>query len=115
MNKRTFIQYISESSFKELFIREMGWNNPKGQTAFDITIEDNVYEFQQIADRSGFQVLTCEAQDIPSSSMCKKIDTRLRRTANDLYLYLLSSSVRASPLGGACEESGETRLGIGGI
>ena len=93
MNKRTFIQYISESNFKELFIREMGWNNPKGQTTFDITIEDCVYEFQQIADRSGFQVLACEAQDIPSSSMCKKIDTRLRRTANDyICIYHLSHS-----------------------
>ncbi len=67
MNKRTFIQYISESNFKELFIREMGWNNPKGQTTFDITI--------------------------PSSSMCKKIDTRLRRTANDyICIYHLSHS-----------------------
>ena len=93
MNKRTFIQYISESNFKELFIREMGWNNPKGQTTFDITIEDCVYEFQQIADRSGFQVLTCEVQDIPSSSMCKKIDTRLRRTANDyICIYHLPHS-----------------------
>lgn len=93
MNKRTFIQYISESNFRELFIREMGWNNPKGQTTFDITIEDSVYEFQQIADRSGFQVLTCEVQDIPSSSMCKKIDTRLRRTANDyICIYHLPQS-----------------------
>ena len=93
MNKRIFNQYISESNFKELFIREMGWNNPKGQTTFDITIEDCVYEFQQIADRSGFQVLTCEVQDIPSSSMCKKIDTRLRRTANDyICIYHLPHS-----------------------
>jgi hypothetical protein len=93
MNKRTFIQYISESNFKELFIREMGWNNPKGQTTFDITIEEIVYELQQIADRSGFQVLTCEVQEIPSSSMCKKIDTRLRRTANDyICIYHLPQS-----------------------
>ncbi len=93
MNKRTFNQYIAESNFRELFIREMGWNNPKGQTTFDITIEDTVYEFQQIADRSGFQVLTCELQEIPTSSMCKKIDTRLRRLANDYICiyYLLPS------------------------
>lgn len=93
MNKRTFTQYISESNFKELFIREMGWNNPKGQTAFDITIEDSVYEFQQIAVRSGFQVLTCKVDDVPSSSMCKKIDTRLRRTANDyICIYHIPQS-----------------------
>ena len=76
MNKNTFIQYVSESNFRELFVREMGWNNPKGQTAFDITIEETVYAFQQIADRSGFQVLTCEVQETPTSSMCKKIDTQ---------------------------------------
>ena len=83
MNKKTFNQYIADSNFRELFIREMGWNNPKGQTDFDITIEDTIYAFQQIADRSGFQVLTCKVQEIPTSAMCKKIDTRLRKLAND--------------------------------
>lgn len=93
MNKRVFIQYIAESNFRELFIREMGWNNPKGQTSFDMTIEDTVYAFQQIADRSGFQVLTCEVQEIPTSSMCKKIDTRLRRLANDyICIYHIAQS-----------------------
>ena len=93
MNKRLFNQYIAESNFRELFIREMGWNNPKGQTTFDITIEDTVYVFQQIADRSGFQVLTCEVQEIPTSSMCKKIDTRLRRLANDyICIYHIPQS-----------------------
>ena len=95
MNKRTFIQYISESNFKELFIREMGWNNPKGQTTFDITIEDSVYEFQQIAVRSGFQVFTCGVKDIPAASLCKKIDTKLRKQANDYICiyYLLPSTM----------------------
>ena len=93
MNKRVFNQYISESNFKELFIREMGWNNPKGQTTFELTIEETVYEFHQIADRNGFQVLTCEVNNIPTSSMCKKIDTRLRRTANDyICIYHIPSS-----------------------
>lgn len=83
MNKRAFTQYIADSDFRMLFIREMGWNNPKGQTTFDLTIDDDVYEFHQIADRNGFQVLVCEVNDMPSSSTCKKIDTRLRRQAND--------------------------------
>lgn len=93
MNKRLFNQYIAENNFRELFIREMGWNNPHGQTTFDITIEDSVYTFQEIAVRSGFQVLTCEVQEIPSSSMCKKIDTRLRRNANDyICIYRIPQS-----------------------
>ena len=93
MNQRTFNQYIAESNFRELFIREMGWNNPRGQSSFDIIIEDSTYEFLQIADRSGFQVLACKVQEIPTSSMCKKIDTRLRRTANDyICIYHLPNS-----------------------
>ncbi len=83
MNKRTFISYISESNFQELFIREMGWNNPKGQTHFDLNIEGTNYSFTIIAERSGFQVLTCTTGEMPTASLAKKIDTRLRRQAND--------------------------------
>lgn len=93
MNKRVFNQYIADSNFRELFIREMGWNNPKGQTAFDITIDETTYEFQQIADRSGFQVLTCQVDSMPTSSVSKKIDTRLRKLANDyICIYHLPHS-----------------------
>lgn len=83
MNRRTFNQYVSESNFRELFISEMGWNNPQGQTLFDIIIDETPFEFQLIAERSGFQVLTCLVDAIPTSSLCKKLDTRLRRSAND--------------------------------
>ena len=93
MNKKTFNQYIADSNFRELFIREMGWNNPKGQTSFDITIDETTYEFQQIADRNGFQVLTCQVDSIPTSSASKKIDTRLRKLANDyICIYHLPHS-----------------------
>lgn len=83
INKSTFNQYIADSDFQGLFVSEMLWNNPQGQTVFDINIEESVYTFRQIAQRSGFQVFTCEVDSIPTSSMVKKIDTRLRRQAND--------------------------------
>ena len=93
MNKRTFTEYISESNFRELFIREMGWNNPRGQQSFDLAIEGENYSFQLIAERNGFQVMTCQVAEIPSSPMCKKIDTRLRRQANDyICIYHLLHS-----------------------
>lgn len=83
MNRRTFNQYVLESNFRELFISEMGWNNPQGQTLFDITVDETPFEFHLIAERNGFQVLTCQVDIIPTSSLCKKLDTRLRRSAND--------------------------------
>ncbi|MBQ7238205.1 MAG: Eco57I restriction-modification methylase domain-containing protein [Bacteroidales bacterium] len=83
MNKRTFLEYIAESDFRGLFIREMGWNNPSGQTQFDFTVDDCDYSYTLVAERNGFQVLSCEIESVPTSSLCKKIDTKLRRQAND--------------------------------
>lgn len=83
MNRRTFNEYLSDSNFRELFISEMGWNNPQGQTLFDITVDETPFEFHLIAERNGFQVLTCAVDSIPTSSLCKKLDSRLRRSAND--------------------------------
>lgn len=93
MNKRTFLNYIAESDFQRLFILEMGWNNPSGQTLFDLTIEGETFNFKLEAERNGFQVLTCEVNEIPTTSYCKKIDTRLRRQANDyICIYYLPQS-----------------------
>ena len=93
MNKRTFIQYVSEYSFQELFISEMGWNNPKGQRGFSLTIEDETYNFVVVAERNGLQVMACKVEEIPTSSVAKKIDTRLRRQANDyICIFHLSDS-----------------------
>lgn len=83
MNKNVFRQYISNSDFRNLFTQEMGWNNPRGQVDFEFTIDDEVYKFTQIAGRNGFQAITCAVNTIPTSSVCKKIDTKLRRVAND--------------------------------
>ena len=83
MNRRDFNQYIATSNFRELFISEMGWNNPQGQTLFNIIVDETSFGFNLIAERNGFQVLTCEVDNLPSSSLCKKLDTRLRRSAND--------------------------------
>ena len=37
---RTFCHSASEINFRTLFIREMLWNNPQGQTTFDIFVEE---------------------------------------------------------------------------
>lgn len=93
ISRKTFNQYIASSDFSTLFIREMMWNNPHGQTLFSITIDDVVYSFEQIAQRNGFQVFTCAVNDIPTSSLAKKIDTQLRKQANDyICVYFLPNS-----------------------
>ena len=84
MNRNTFNRCIKESDFKELFISEMGWNNYSGQADITPIIVDEI-EFQPrtIAERNGFQIITCSVRTIPTTTVCKKIDIKLRRWAND--------------------------------
>ena len=84
MKKSTFQSYIKAANFRELFITEMGWNNYQGQAALPpIVVEETEYQFMTIADRNGFQILLCEVKSIPSASLCRRMDTKLRRSAHD--------------------------------
>ena len=91
MKKNLFNQYISTANFKELFISEMLWNNPTGATQLpEITIDDTTYHIEQIAERKGFQILNCKVQSIPTSAVCKKIDQKIRKNAeNYICIFFL--------------------------
>ena len=91
MKKNLFNQYISTANFKELFISEMLWNNPTGATQLpEITIDDTTYHIEQIAERKGFQILNCKVNQIPSSAVCKKIDQKIRKNAeNYICIFFL--------------------------
>ena len=84
MRRALFNQYIKEAAFKEMFITEMGWNRFRGQAELaPIIIDDNEYRFTTVAERNGFQILTCPVNDIPNTTACRRIDNKLRRNAND--------------------------------
>ena len=84
MRRSTFNQYIKEGDFKGLFITEMGWNRFRGQAEIQpIEIDDIEYCMTTIAERNGFQIISCPVNSIPTTTTCKKIDYRLRRNAND--------------------------------
>lgn len=90
MTRKEFNQYIQEASFQELFVTEMGWNNPKGMTDIIVPHIDEIdYEMEVIAERNGFQILTCLVEKIPTASTCKKIDIKLRQQAHDyICIYI---------------------------
>lgn len=84
MTRRQFNQYIADADFKNLFITEMCWNRYHGQAdILPFTIDDVEYKMTTIAERNGFQIITCKVSNIPSSTLCKKIDFKLRKYAND--------------------------------
>ena len=84
MKRALFSQYIKDAAFSELFITEMGWNRFRGQAELaPIIIDDTEYHITTIAERNGFQILICPVNEIPNTTVCRRIDSKLRRSAND--------------------------------
>lgn len=83
MRRSTFNTCISEHRFRDLFI-ELEWNNSRGEIY--LSIDDVEYTFRYVAEMRGFRVITCEVDVIPSTSLCKRIDTKLRPSAQDYIL-----------------------------
>lgn len=83
MKRKDFDQLITNGSFRELFVSEMGWNNPSNSQPIYITIDEQDYDFMPVAEKSGFQVYTCTLPSIPVASDCKKIDNKLRNYGYD--------------------------------
>lgn len=84
MKRSVFNQCIKENDFKGLFITEMGWNQYKGLADMPpIEVDGKSYQMQTIAERNGFQIITCPVPSIPVPSLCKKLDYKLRRIAYD--------------------------------
>lgn len=91
LKKTQFINLIRQGDFKELFISELGWNRYRGQGALPpITVDDVVYNVESIAIQKGFQILVCDVDAIPTQSLARKIDSKLRRQAADyICIYRL--------------------------
>lgn len=85
LTKKQFAQYLKEADFRTLFIEEMGWNK-YSTTLADIPaiiIEGKEFNIKTIAHRNGYQILLCNVKELPTNSLCKKLDTKLRRAAQD--------------------------------
>lgn len=91
LRKPQFFNLIRQGDFKELFVSELGWNRYRGYAQLpSILIDDKEYNITAIAERSGFQILYSEVDEIPTQSVAKKIDTKLRRQALDyICIYRL--------------------------
>lgn len=94
MRRNTFNQYIKDADFRGLFITEMGWNRFHGQAELaPIAIEDKEYRIVTVAERNGFQILACSVDEIPTNTLCKRIDSKLRRSANDyICIFFISGT-----------------------
>ncbi len=83
MKRKDFDQLIDRGAFRDLFVTEMGWNNPDNSQSILITIDEQDFEFVPVADKQGFHVYTCETDELPATTDCKKLDNKLRSYGYD--------------------------------
>ncbi len=91
MKRKDFNNLIDRNNLEELFITEMGWNNPSSTQPVYITIDEQDYDFMPVADKSGFHVYQCTMPSIPVASECKKIDNKLRMYGVD-YICIFTEA-----------------------
>lgn len=90
MKRQLFNTLIQNASFSELFISELGWNNPAPPEQLPpVEVDGTVYYARVIAERSGYKVLSCEVDAIPALSVCRRIDLKVRNYANDYILIFV--------------------------
>ena len=85
LTRTQFVGYLKNADFRTFFIEEMGWNKVAASFSSLPTfiIEESSFDIKAIAQRNGFQVLQCVVDELPSNTTCKKLDTKLRKAAND--------------------------------
>lgn len=94
MNRNTFNTYINEADFRGLFLMELGWNKPKGNPRLlPIVIDETEYRFICVAERNGLQVVVVDVENIPSTSLARRIDAQLRKQAQD-YIAIYKANDR---------------------
>lgn len=97
MRRSEFDRCLAERDFPTLFIAEMGWNNAKGTRELPpIILDEKDYNFSIVAERESFQALHCEVDEIPQSSLTRRLDAKLRPLVTAGYLAIFS--LRSNPI-----------------
>ncbi|MCC8118413.1 MAG: Eco57I restriction-modification methylase domain-containing protein [Bacteroidales bacterium] len=97
MRRSEFDRCLAERDFPTLFIAEMGWNNAKGTRELPpIILDEKGYNFSIVAERESFQALHCEVDEIPQSSLTRRLDAKLRPLVTAGYLAIFS--LRSNPI-----------------
>lgn len=95
MNKKEFIALLKDNNFAALF-SEMGYDNPSNRMPLPLNIvegeDDLAFDFEEIAQKSSFKIYRADVEQIPTNSLCKKIDHRLRKYGeNYIAIFTMSS------------------------
>ncbi|MCA2668656.1 MAG: ATP-binding protein [Microcystis sp. M114S2] len=87
---------LSNFQFGELFIEELGWSHPRAKKAVSITVDNQEYPCQRIAEVSGVAVLEVTTTDIPDAKLRRDIHQQvIERIAENLLIFVDGGRTRS--------------------
>ena len=84
MNKPRIQQHLRDFNFRQLFIEELGWDNPPAATA--VTVDGQRYALTAIAHKRGMVAYHCPAPAgarIPEYALRRKIEQQVTKSAHE--------------------------------
>lgn len=87
---------LSNFQFGELFIEELGWSHPRAKKTVSITVDNQEYPCQRIAEVSGVAVLEVTTTDIPDAKLRREIHQQvIERIAENLLIFVDGGRTRS--------------------
>ncbi|GCE62110.1 Eco57I restriction-modification methylase domain-containing protein [Microcystis aeruginosa] len=87
---------LSNFQFGELFIEELGWSHPRAKKTVSITVDNQEYPCQRIAEVSGVAVLEMTTTDIPDAKLRRDIHQQvIERIAENLLIFVDGGRTRS--------------------
>jgi type I restriction-modification system DNA methylase subunit len=87
---------LSNFQFGELFIEELGWSHPRAKKTVSITVDNQEYPCQRIAEVSGVAVLEVTTTDIPDAKLRRDIHQQvIERIAENLLIFVDGGRTRS--------------------
>jgi len=85
-----FSDYIKGFRFKELF-NDLGWD--LGKTSIpSINVDNETYQSKVVAEKSGFKIISCEVNVIPSYAIRHKIANTLKKLIHESIIIFTDST-----------------------
>lgn len=95
MKKQAFTRFLANDDFENLFI-ELGWNDYTGdKLLYPAEVEGKTFNFYVVAHQSGFMVLKCAVDWLPTMALYKKLDSQIRKSAREyLCIYYIPGEMK---------------------
>ncbi len=85
-------EHLSNFDFESLFIQELGWDYHPSEQPLSVTVKDEAYELEPVAEKRGMSVYLCSPDsdgEVPRYDLRKRIERQVAKSAYEhIIIYV---------------------------